>query len=208
MFEHQDSFATNMQRAQQAFRNCLHRHLYEGEELLSRTRTSLKRQCGDLPLVQTETGPFQTATFEAARAWGWLEFVTGVYQLGREHPGTALMYLKRAWRIWQPWERLGTTSEEQNEATRERLRASLWLGEAWARTISDRASRAATTILHTTLLAVDRLQEQALLEETIQQQRSLPLALPGSPAWNPGKQSMPFLCLLLGTQARSGFSPE
>jgi hypothetical protein len=185
-----------LNRVREAFQACLQRDEHLAQELLMYTRNELKRFTGDLPIVghAGKDAPFLTGTFAEARAWGWLEFVSGAYQLWRERPGAALVHFKRAWRIWRPWNTNASQEAEQLEARREKVRAGLWLGEAWARVMSDRASQASNAILRAALTELDRIQAQDLLQETLAQQATLPPAPPGSPAY---RQPAPYIRRLL-----------
>ena len=190
--------------AQEAFHLCLTGDIYHAQELLLRIRNALKRQSGDLPIVGYDTlvhegrdTPFATQSFEEAQAWGWLEIASGVYKLVENHAGASMVHFKRAWRIWRPWGMTtGNVTVEQQEARSERVRAGLWLGEAWARFMSDRAQSNAQAILRASLIELSRLGQTQLLQETIEQQRCLPPALLGSPAYREDKQSVPYVCTL------------
>ncbi len=190
--------------AQEAFHQCLTGDMYAAQELLLRIRNALKRLSGDLPIVGYDTlfhessdTPFATQSLEEAQAWGWLEIASGVYKLVENHPGASMVHFKRAWRIWRPWGMaIRITVEEQQEARSERVRAGLWLGEAWARFMSDRAQSNAQAILRASLIELNRLGQTQLLQETIEQQRHLPPALLGSPAYREDKQSAPYVCTL------------
>ncbi len=190
--------------AQAAFHQCLTGDIYAAQELLLRVRNALKRVSGDLPIVSHDTLntesndiPFITQSFEEAQAWGWLEIASGAFQLVENHPGASMVHFKRAWRIWRPW---GVTTGDplavQEEARYERVRAGLWLGEAWARFMSDRAQSNAQAILRASLIELNRLEQSQLLQETIEQQRHLPPALLGSPAYREDRQSVPYVCRL------------
>lgn len=174
--------------AQEALLLCLLGRQVEAEALLLPVRTLLRRTSGDLAIVrhveeESDGGrAFATRSLAEARAWGWLELACGVLQLSRAYPGVSLMYFSRAWRIWRPWSRASGNLEEQ-EALRERIRASLWLGEAWARLAGERAERTAGAILRAALTEIDRINTNDLLQETIEQQALLPPALPGTPAF-------------------------
>ena len=126
----------------------------------------------------------------AIRAWGWLELASGAYQLQRERPAAALVHFKRAWRIWRPWGTDTIKETEQLEARREKTRAGLWLGEAWARVMSDRAPQATHAVLRAALAEIARIQAYDLLQETLMQQATLPPAPPGSPAY---QQPVPYI---------------
>ena len=190
--------------AQEAFHECLTGDIYAAQELLLRIRNALKRLSGDLPIVGYDTlvhessgPPFMTQSLEEAQAWGWLEIASGAYKLVENHPGASMVHFKRAWRIWRPWgAAISITVEEQQEARSERVRAGLWLGEAWARFMSDRAQSNAQAILRASLIELNRLGQTQLLQETIEQQRHLPCALLGSPAYREDKQSVPYVCML------------
>ncbi len=190
--------------AQEAFHLCLTGDIYAAQELLLRVRNALKRLSGDLPIVGYETlvsdgsdTPFVTQTFEEAQAWGWLEIASGAFQLVENHPGASMVHFKRAWRIWRPWGATrGSALARQQEARYERVRAGLWLGEAWARFMSDRAQSNAQAILRASLIELKRLGQSQLLQETIEQQQHLPPALLGSPAYREDRQSVPYVCTL------------
>ncbi len=177
--------------AQEALRLCLLGRQVEAEALLLPVRTLLRRTSGDLAIVRhseiekesDEGRAFATRSLAEARAWGWLEMACGVLQLSRAYPGVSLMHFSRAWRIWRPWSRASGSSEGQ-EALRERIRASLWLGEGWARLAGERAERTAGAILRAALTELARLDAGDLLQETIEQQALLPPALPGTPAFS------------------------
>jgi hypothetical protein len=102
----------------------LQRDEHLARELLMYTRNELKRFTGDLPIVGHvgKDAPFLTGTFAEAQTWGWLEFVSGVYQLWRARPGAAIVHFKRAWRIWRPWNTNASQESEQLEARREKVR--------------------------------------------------------------------------------------
>ena len=189
--------------AREAFQASLQGKPYHAQELLLRIRNELKHLSGDLPIVghrqapeHTTDTPFVTQTFEEAQAWGWLELASGVFQLKKSRPGASMVHFKRAWRIWRPWGMNIADESKRYEARRERLRISLWLGEAWARVISDRAQQVANAVLRAALAELTRIQADDLLEETIQQQRALPPALPGTLIHNSGGQNTPYICSL------------
>lgn len=202
--------------AQEAFRLCLTGNLYTAQEFLLRVRNALKRLSGDLPIVGFDTSlyenndtPFVTQSFEEAQAWGWLEIATGTYKLIEHHPGTSMVHFKRAWRIWRPWGlATGKEDEQQVKARSERARAGLWLGEAWARYMSDRAQSNAQAILRASLLELQRLGQTYLLQETIEQQYHLPPALLGSPAYREDQQTIPYVCRLPISNALSSSPPD
>ncbi len=182
--------------AQEAFQACLKGERFHAQELLLLTRNALKHLSGDLPIVghhQEEEGdmPFATRTFVEAQAWGWLEFAAGVFQVIKERPGSGLVNFKRAWRIWRPWVTEGENEEQRLEARRERIRASLWLGEAWARIMSDRAPQMTAAVFRAALADLARFQNDDLLEETMRQQKQLPAAPLGSLAY--GEQNTPYI---------------
>ena len=191
--------------AQEAFHLCLTGDIYHAQELLLRIRNALKRLSGDLPIVGYDTlihessdTPFVTQSLEEAQAWGWLEIASGAFQLVGNHPGASMVHFKRAWRIWRPWGMAtGNTSEERQVACSGRVRAGLWLGEAWARFMSDRAQSNAQAILRASLIELNRLGSSQLLQETIEQQRHLPPALLGSPSYREDRQSVPYLYSLI-----------
>ncbi|MEO8970960.1 MAG: hypothetical protein ABI406_05075 [Ktedonobacteraceae bacterium] len=83
---------------------------------------------------------------------------------------------------------------------RERIRARLWLGEALARSMSDRAERSAKAILRAALKEIERVNAHDLLQETIAQQALLPPASVGLPAHRNDRQVVPFVCTFLGTE--------
>ncbi len=205
MHEPQESAYKDMELlAQEAFHLSLTGDIYHAQELLLRVRNALKRLSGDLPIVGYDAlvsdsvdTPFVTQSLEEARAWGWLEIASGAFRLVENRPGASMVHFKRAWRIWRPWgTAIGNTKEGQQEARYERVRAGLWLGEAWARFMSDRAQPNAQAILRASLRELERLEPSYLLSETIEQQRLLPPALLGSPAYREDKQSVPYVCSL------------
>ena len=204
------SFSHAEELAHEAFQICLAQNIYHAQELLLRSRNELRRLSGDLPIVgygatfdeadiplNTEESPFLTRTFDEARAWGWLELATGVCKLMQDRPGTSLVHFKRAWRIWRPWGMARVDDEIVLEAIRERIRAALWLGEAWARFMSDRAEPAAHAVLRAALAELEHIEDVALLQETISQQLTLPPAQLGTPAYRTDNQVIPFVTLLL-----------
>ncbi len=188
--------------AKEAFYLCLEKEVYHAQELLLRTHNTLKRLSGDLPIVNNtmllDDGvdtPFATQSIAEARAWGWFEIASGVFKLIEDHPGASMVHFKRSWRIWRPWGiAIESTVDEQHEARCERVRAGLWLGEAWARFMSDRAESNAQAVLRASLTELERLKQPQLLQETIEQQRHLPPALLGSPAYQENKQNVPYVC--------------
>ena len=198
------TYSTAVVLAQEAFHLCLTGDIYAAQEFLLRIRTALKRMSGDLPIVGYDTlihessdTSFTTQSLEEAQAWGWLELASGVYKLVENHPGASMVHFRRAWRIWRPWGMAtGNTTTEQQEARSERARAGLWLGEAWARFMSDRAQSNAQATLRASLIELSRLGPSQLLQETIEQQRHLPPALLGSPAYREDRQSVPYVCTL------------
>jgi hypothetical protein len=189
--------------AQDALRLCLLGQRVEAEALLLPVRTLLRRESGDLAIVRRGTDEegseagraFGTRSLAEARAWGWLELACGVLQLSRAYPGVSLMYFSRAWRIWRPWSRTAGGAEGQ-EALRERIRASLWLGEAWARLFSERAEPTARAILRAALSELANFDSDDLLQETLEQQALLPPALPGTPAFAQDKPA-PFVTRMM-----------
>ncbi len=200
----QPSYEDARMRAREAFQRCLGGELVQVQEQLQHARTELKRLDGDLPIARYSQGqaiasdaPFVTHSIEQARAWGWLEIASGVYQLAQQHPGAGLVHFKRVWRIWRPWSMEAPDEAQRNEARRERLRASLWLGESWARMIGDRAQQVADAVLRAALRELIENDGDALLQETIQQQKQLPPAPLGSPAHRDAERSMPYVCLLI-----------
>jgi hypothetical protein len=136
---------------------------------------------------------FVTQTFEEAQAWGWYELTMGVFFLMGERPGSGLVHFKRAWKIWRPWSNRAIEEAERREAANERLRAGLWLGEAWARFMSDRAQQNADAVFRATLSERDHIHTDQILQETIQQQRQLPPASPGAPAYRKDTQALPYV---------------
>ncbi len=187
-----------------AFQLCLTNEPYHAQELLFRARTMLKQLSGDLPIVGTfvDSGvdtPFVTHSLAEAQAWGWLEIASGVFKLVGNHSGTSIVHFKRAWRIWRPWSTpTGDAKEEQCSIARyERVRAGLWLGEAWARFMSDRSQSNAHAVLRAALAELKRLGQLHLLQETIEQQQHLPPAPVGSPAYRGDGQSVPFVLTLI-----------
>jgi hypothetical protein len=200
----QPSYEDARIRAREAFQRCLEGELSQAQEQLQRARTALKRLDGDLPIARYSQGqaivsdaPFVTYSIEQARAWGWLEMASGVYQLVQQHPGAGLVHFKRVWRIWRPWSMDASNEAQHTEARRERLRASLWLGESWARTISDRARQVADAVLRAALRELTHNDADALLQETIRQQKHLPPAPLGSPAYSNDGRTSPYVCSLL-----------
>lgn len=196
-----------MVQAQKAIQACLHGNVLLAQEILLQLRNELKRQSGDLPIVGYEREPtditrkernFLTQSFAETQAWGWLELASGIVQLVLEHPGTAMMYFSRAWRIWRlpviPGE--GPESVEQQEARRERIRVRLWLGEAWACSLSDRAERSAQAILRAALTELRRVNAHSILQETVAQQALLPPAPLGSPAHRNDRQVIPYVLIV------------
>lgn len=203
----QDVYEHTTTLAQEAFHLCLQGEVYYGQELLQRVRTQLKRTSGDLPIFSSVDAahtsayhtPFTTKSIEEANAWGWLELASGVFKLVQDLPGTSLMHFTRSWRIWRAWT-LDTTSlspMQLLQARRERIRASLWLGEAWARFMSERAEHTARAILRVALVELERMAAQDILQETIQQQYLLPPAALGTPAYSTDGVVNPYVCLLL-----------
>ena len=186
--------------AQEAFQACLTGERVHAQELLLLTRNVLKHLSGDLSIVghyqEENDAPFATRTFVEARAWGWLEFAAGVFQMVKERPGSGLVNFKRAWRIWRPWVTEGKDEGQRTEARRERIRVSLWLGEAWARIMSDRARQMTAAVFRAALADLARFQSEDLLAETMRQQEQLPAAPLGSLAY--GKQNSPYIRAFLG----------
>lgn len=188
-------FEEAKRQAQEALELALHSETGQAHSQLYVTRTLLKRLSGDLPIVGrdgdetgeggemqgTQNTAFTTRSIEETRAWGWLELAFGVQQLARERPGASLVHFSRAWRVWRMWSRDRSPTEEQ-EIRREEVRARLWLGEAWARSFSDRAQRVADAVLRAALAEIKRLQAEDVLEETMRQQALLPPPPPDSPA--------------------------
>ena len=188
-------FGEAKQQAQEALELALYGETERAYSQLYVTRTLLKRLSGDLPIIgrggdETNSGgeiqstqhtAFSTRSIDEARAWGWLELATGVLQLVQARPGASLMHFSRAWRVWRMWNRERNPTEEQ-EIRREGVRARLWLGEAWARSFSDRAQRVADAVLRAALAEIARLQAEDVLQETMRQQALLPAPPPDSPA--------------------------
>ena len=204
------SFPHAEQLAREAFHLCLIHDIYHAHELLLRAHNELKRLSGDLPIVGHEqvyentdatanTGdvPFLTRSFGEARAWGWLELASGTDKLVQDRPGTSLVHFKRAWSIWRPWSMEKMHEAIAYEATRERIRAGFWLGEAWARFMSDRAEHAANAVLRAALAELSRSNFPSLLEETIAQQSALPPAQRGTLAYRTDNRSVPYVNILL-----------
>jgi hypothetical protein len=201
----QYTYAHTKALAQEAFQLCLQGELYHALEVLHRTRNHLKALSGDLPIVghispETDSPDrpdihLITRSFAEAQAWGWLEFTSGVFKLMQDRPGGSLVHFTRAWRIWRPWSMEGgkKSRRETDEAKRERVRAGLWLGEAWARCISDRASQTASAVLRAALAEIERIEAYDLLEETTNQQTLLPPASRGSPTYRQDGQSIPYI---------------
>lgn len=196
------------QHAREAFALCLANEIDHAQELLLRTRNALKRLSGDLPIFdahppsdEQHTMHFITYSFTEARAWGWLELTSGVYRLMLDLPGTSMMHCTRAWRIWRPWSSglVDATPSEQHEARYERVRAGLWLGESWARFMSERAQHTAQAVLRASLSELQRLQANDLLRETIAQQTLLPPTSPGVPAYHPDGSRVPYVATLLAS---------
>lgn len=203
--------------AKEAFQLCLAGDIYHAQELLLRAHNPLKGLSGDISIVgydtsvaETSETPFVTQSLAEARAWGWFEIASGVFTLFADHPGSSIVHFKRAWRIWRPWGMATgniTTIEEHYEARSERARAGLWLGEAWARFMSDRAQPNACAVLRAALKELGRLEQVQLLQETIEQQRRLPVALVGSPAYRDDGQSVPYICSLITLDADALLPP-
>ncbi|MBE3557682.1 MAG: hypothetical protein IMW89_00440 [Ktedonobacteraceae bacterium] len=205
------SYEAAQKRSQEAFALSLCAEKEQAQELLLRTQSELKRLSGDVLLasspgfagykhtVEQADRPSLTRTFPEGRAWGWFEMASGVYQLMRERPGSSLVYFKRAWRIWRSWSLSSTNPGDEQilEAKRERTRAGLWLGEAWARFMNERARHAAEAVLRASLAELARLHGNDLLQETLQQQRRLPPALPGTLAYEVAATHGLYLNLLL-----------
>lgn len=194
--------------SQEAFRLCLTGELDHAQGLLHITRTRLKGLSGDLPIVgyggdaedagdgeDARDRRFATKSFSEAQAWGWLELASGVFQLVRGWPGGSLVHFLRAWRIWRQWT-AGTDSSQKQEALRERVRASLWLGEGWSRIMSERAEHVAKAVLRTALTEIAHIEAKDLLAETIAQQALLPPAPRGSPAYSENGARTPYVTRL------------
>lgn len=205
----QDVYNNAWQLAQQAFQLALHNEPYHAQELLLSVRNELKRVSGDLPIIgfvgytrtleESTDQPFVTQSIAEARAWGWLELASGVYKLVEQRPGSSLVHFTRAWRIWRPWSMhaQGIEQAQMDEARHERVRAGLWLGEAWARFMSDRAEHAARAVLRASLAELERIGARDVLHETIEQQRLLPPASIGVPAYRPDATTVPYVCLFV-----------
>ena len=205
----QPTYYTARTRAQDAFLTSLGGNQYHAQGLLHHTYSDLKRLSGDLPIVgqssQQEEGrniSFVTQTFAEAQAWGWYELAMGVFFLMGERPGSGLVHFKRAWKIWRPWSNRAEEEGERYEATCERVRAGLWLGEAWARFMSDRAQQNADAVFRATLSELEHTNTEQILQETVQQQRQLPPASPGTPSYQADAQIVPYILRLVGTSSR------
>ncbi len=203
----QPTYYTARTRAQDAFLTSLGSNQYHAQGLLHRTYSDLKRLSGDLPIVgelsQQEKGSnisFVTQTFAEAQAWGWYELAMGVFFLMGERPGSGLVHFKRAWKIWRPWSKRAEKETERHEAMCERMRAGLWLGEAWARFMSDRAQQNADAVFRAAISERDHINTDQILQETIQQQRQLPPASPGTPAYRTDAQVIPYVLRLVETR--------
>lgn len=184
--------------AQQAIQLSLEGETDYAQGIIFSVRTKLKGLSGDLPVSgrgeatdRANGSRFATTSFAEAKAWGWLEMASGVWQLVHSRPGASIVHFSRAWRVWRPWSK-GVESAENLEATRERIRASLWLGEAWARFSSDRAERAANAIVRAALGELSDI-DGDLLQVTIEQQLSLPPAPTGTPAYSASRHSVPYV---------------
>jgi hypothetical protein len=188
--------------AQEAIQLSLYGKTEDAQGLVFSARTKLKGVSGDLPITgrgeatgSANSSRFATLTFAEARAWGWLELASGVLQLARSRPGASMVHFSRAWRIWRPWSKGTGSSEnaEKLEATRERIRASLWLAEAWARFSSERAERSANAIDRAALNELAHIKATDLLKETMEQQLQLPPAPAGTPAYRESGHSIPYV---------------
>lgn len=171
---------------------CLHGNVSLAQEILLQLRNEIERQSGGLPIVGYER---ESAGISS------LELASGIVQLVLERPVTGMMYFSRTWRIWRlpglsSLQGISPENVEQQEAMRERKRARLWLGEAWARSMSDRAERAAKALLHAALKELERVNAHDLLPETIAQQALLPPAALGSPAYRNDGQVIPYIRML------------
>ena len=186
-------------QARTALDSCLQGETYQANALLLYTYNELKHLSGDLPIV--EHNP--TYSLEEARAWGCYELASGVLKLVKERPGSSLVHFKRAWRIWRPWSSTARQEVQRREARRERVRASLWLGEAWARVLSDRSQHVAGAILRAALSELERLQDDELLQGTLAQQRLLPPPSPGALNYTDQGRSIPYICTLLDREQPS-----
>ncbi len=192
---HTPTYEMAQQRARTAFSLGFHQNASTSKDnadawgLLLHTYSDLRRLSGDLPILSRADSPsnsinisFITQDFVEAQAWGWYELTNGALHLLENRPGRSLVHFKRAWRIWRPWSLHTSILVEKQEATRERVRASLWLGEGWSRLISDHAKQVATAILIAALAEIERGTLYSLLQETVQQQHFLTSAPPGTPA--------------------------
>jgi len=105
-----------------------------------------------------------------------------------------MVHFSRAWRIWRSNKGAENAENvEKQEATRERIRASLWLAEAWARFSSERAERSANAIDRAALNELSHIDANDLLKETIEQQLQLPPAPAGTPAHRESGHSIPYV---------------
>jgi hypothetical protein len=179
--------------------------------LLLHTYSDLRRLSGDLPILNRADAPsnsmnisFITQSLAEAQAWGWHEFTNGALHLLENRPGRSLVHFKRAWRIWRPWSLHASRVEEKQEATYERLRASLWLGEAWSRLISEHATHVASAIMNAALKEIERNGLYNLLQETIHQQHLLPLAPSGTSAHQSSQPFIYLVCIQKGFPLPSG----
>ncbi len=199
-------------KSQKAFQLCLQGKVDDAQGILHHTRMKLKGISGDLSIVgygkngeddgemedsdDAHDGGFATKSLLEAQAWGWLELASGVFQLVRGWPGGSLVHFLRAWRIWRPWS-ISANSLEKQEATLERVRASLWLGEAWSRIMSERAEHAANAVLRAGLTELAHIEANELLVETIAQQSLLPAAPKGSPAYREDGVGTPYVTRMI-----------
>lgn len=202
------------EHAQEALQLVLAGQIEQADGMLFKVHNTLKSLSGDLPIVNyiesdgdfedngsdggenSHNQSFMTRSIYEARAWGWLEIASGVLKLAQDRPGGSMMYFTRAWRIWRPWNNSKANEAERREALRERIRTRLWLGEAWARFMSDRARRSAQALLRTALVEARELEADDVLQITIEQQELLPPASIGTPAYNPQRRSIPYICTL------------
>ncbi|GAC1509723.1 MAG: hypothetical protein NVS2B12_25850 [Ktedonobacteraceae bacterium] len=116
-----------------------------------------------------------------------------------DRPGGGLVHFKRAWKIWRPWSKRAPTEVERRKASSERVRASLWLGEAWARFMSDRAEQNARALFRAALAELEHAGTEQVLQETIQQQQMLPPVSPGAPAYRADARVVPYVLLFQAT---------
>jgi hypothetical protein len=206
------SFAQAEQLSREAFELCLAHDVYHAQELLLRAHSDLKRLSGDLPIVgyasdfeEEHEASFVTHTFEEACAWGWFELVSGVFQLVQDHAGTGVVHFRRAWRIWRPWGMQREQPEIARTATLERIRVGFWLGEGWARYMSDRAEQTARATTRAALIEHTREAAPHILQETLMHQFKLPPAQLGTPAYQASGKTHPYVCLLMSENDSTDF---